>query len=90
MREVVATTIDVTRTIDNNPEPVEVFLDGWVDFTVDKNYGADADGNRGMKKIIVNDVFDVSATDDQGNDVILTEEEKAVAEEALVRQFLEG
>lgn len=90
MREVVATKMDVTRKIDDEEVPVEIFVDGWVEFNVEKEYGADADGNRGVKRTFVTDVFDVTATDEEGNDVILTETEKSLAEENLVREFLEG
>lgn len=41
----------LTRTV-----TVEVEADVTVTFDIDRNYGADADGNRGTRAVFVNDV----------------------------------
>lgn len=39
-----------------------------VDYIVDKNYGADADGNRGIEKLFINDVKVRNIIDFDGNE----------------------
>jgi len=78
----------VTAQIQINGE--EVFVDGYVYFHTETNYGADADGNRGSRKIFIDDIQEVIATTHDGSHVHLSEEDKERAVEAITISFLEG
>ncbi len=67
----------------------EVIIDGYVHYHVDRNYGADADGNRATSRTFVEGITDIEAIDAEGNDVQLTDNQKENAEEALIRKFME-
>lgn len=67
----------------------EVNIDGYVYFHTENNYGADADGNRGVKQVFVDEVKEVSAyRNDEQIELNLNEKERA--EETLTRAFIEG
>lgn len=71
-------------------QDVEVSIDGWVVFSVDVNYGADADGRRGVKRTFAENVIDIMACDSNSENVELSELEKDLAADLLIRKFLEG
>lgn len=68
----------------------EVIIDGYVEYYVEHNYGADADGKRGMKRIFIEDVTNVEAVDLDGNDFILNIDNLTRASEVLVTKFMEA
>lgn len=86
MREV----ISVNMIIDRNDGDVEVYVDGQVKYHEETSYGSDADGNRGMRKTIIDDVTEVMAFDTDGGTVDLTEDEIENAKESIANNFLEG
>ena len=61
-----------------------VAVDGYVHYTVDKKYGADADGNRGTSMTTVDEVTGIDCESE------LSKEEMERAEQELVEKFLEG
>ncbi|NJO00330.1 MAG: hypothetical protein HC880_00440 [Bacteroidia bacterium] len=67
-----------------------VDVTGLVEYTIERNYGADADGNRGCSKVIVQNVSNIKARDDQMNEVELNKLEEESAIDELVRNFLES
>lgn len=67
----------------------ECEVDGYVSFTVENDYGADADGNRGVAKIIVDDVTSIEAYDYNGDNVTLNPDEIEIAAQQLTNKFLE-
>lgn len=80
-KELVTTTIMI--------DDVEVNIDGYVHYYVDKNYGADADGNRGQVCTFIDDVTDVSAYLDDVR-IELSPRDLQRATVALGNLFLEG
>ena len=58
LKEYVFTTMIINR----NREEIEVNIEGMVHYDVESNYGADADGNRGTRMTIVEDVVDIGAS----------------------------
>lgn len=85
MKELITSTMMVER----NGEEVEVDIDGYVSFSVDRHYGADADGNRAISKTFVDDVTDIAAYD-HGEDISLNSIELEAAADKLTHKFLEG
>lgn len=69
---------------------VEVTIDGYVHYSVDNFYGEDADGKRGVQRITVDDVTDISGYDNTLNKVALTKEDIDWAGAILTREFLEN
>ena len=68
----------------------EIAIEGYVNYSVDRNYGADADGNRGSVLKEVDDVTNLSAYNEDGDYVELNESQKDRACEILTRSFLES
>lgn len=69
---------------------VEFIVNGYVHYNVDKKYGADADGNRGEKRVFVDDVTDIQAFDRMEDDeVYMHPSDKDRIAEELTRKFLE-
>jgi hypothetical protein len=68
---------------------IEGYIEGYVIYNVDKNYGEDADGKRGIKKIFVEDIQNLQAFTKDGEDLFLTQEEYDNACEILTRKFFE-
>lgn len=69
----------------------EIDVDGYVEYHEETNYGADADGNRGEKRIFVDDVIKIYAWDDyKQKEVELTKNQLDLAAEILTHRFLEG
>lgn len=87
-RELVSATMEVPGG--PNRLDREVNIDGYVYYHTDTNYGADADGNRGVRRTFVDDVTEVSARDFDGEDVSLCPADTDRAAELLTRKFLEG
>lgn len=82
MKEVVTTHMEMGQSIIN--------IDGYVHYHVEMNYGEDADGNRGEKRIFVDDVTNIQAYTEGLDIIVLTNEDKERASEKLAREFLEG
>lgn len=90
MRSIESVTMLIPDPKSNDGEEIEINVDGYVHYHVERNWGADSDGHRGIKKIFVDDVKDVEAYDLDGADVELTEAQKEEAIELLGNKFLEG
>jgi hypothetical protein len=84
MREFVWTDIDF------GPHSDVYRVDGYVEYTEEIDYGADADGNRGSIRKFVQNVTELLAYDTKDDPVEMTEEEQQKASDALVRRFLNG
>jgi len=83
MKCIATTTIEIEE--DNGL--IEIQVEGYVIYSIDKSYGEDADGNRGTSKTIVDDVVELTAY--YNSDVIdLTDPQKQQAEDAIVKSFL--
>ena len=67
----------------------ELAVEGTVEYSVDIDYGSDADGNRGCRKVTVDDVTDVWASDEDGEIIELDKEDLELAKDNLVQKFLE-
>ena len=80
------TVVDCEMVLERDQGEVDVVVEGYVVYSVDTTFGSDADGNRGERKVSVEDV---QATDEDGDDVDLTEEELGEAKEKLGDKFLE-
>lgn len=85
-KELVTTSMTVIR----GEEEIEIVIDGYVEYYQDSNYGADADGNRGMKRIFVRDVYEIGTYDEKSQPFDLTPEELVKAAETITRLFLEN
>ena len=84
MKDFVSSEMMVNR----NDDEFEVNIEGWIIYSVDTNYGADADGNRGVKKIFAEDIEDLTAYTVDGDDFELTTDEREQAEDILTHKFL--
>jgi hypothetical protein len=73
---------------DKDGEDYDLVVDGQVHYSVETNYGANADGNRGWSKLFIDDVTHVCG---YVNDVQvkLSAEDEFLAEEALTDELLE-
>lgn len=67
----------------------EIFIDGYVHYHVETNCFSDADGNRGVQKIFVDDVTDIVGYTRELGNIGLTENDKYKAGEILVREFFD-
>ena len=63
---------------------------GIVSFFVDTRYGADAYGNRGERRTIVDEVLDINVWDILCNELRITAKEEEYIAEQLTIKFLEG
>ena len=71
----ISETMDLTVTLKNGKK---ISAEVEVHYCIDNNYGADADGNRGVSALFIEDVIvDDLTHDDDGNP--LTEEETILA-----------
>ena len=68
----------------------EITIEGWVNYEVDINYGADADGNRGSRRTVVEDVEDIKGYDVLNDEIKLSVDQLIAASEILANKFLEG
>ena len=76
--------------IERNGNKQIVSVDGYIGYFIDRDYGADADGHRGIKKVSIDGIDDLMAHSDTCETINLSPEEKARAEDILIRKFLEG
>lgn len=83
------TLVTSNMMIERDGEEIDINIDGYVWFTVDRNYGADADGNRGIVKLEVKDIYDVRGYFENLSDANLTQHEIDQACERLFNQFSE-
>ena len=86
MKEIVSTKMTIHRCSDD----IEIDVDGYVHHYTETSYGEDADGNRGVERTFVEDVTDISAYTDNGDEFDLKDDEKDLAAEILAMNFLEG
>lgn len=84
MKEYAASKMLIDREGD-----VEVFIEGDVEYSIDKRYGEDADGNRGEPRFIAEDVYNFQAELD-GEIIQLTPQEEERAKEILTDKVREG
>jgi hypothetical protein len=82
--------VAIDMMIERNGSEQEIIVDGYVIWNEDTRYGADADGNRGVKRIAVYEVQDIFAHDDNDDEIKLTESEIERAAEKIKIKFLEG
>lgn len=87
-KELVNATMMINEEDRDNAE--EVNIDGYVEYTVDTRYGEDADGNRGVSRIEVEDVTDIRTFTINGEEVFLNGKYLQKASDTLTRRFLEG
>ena len=62
-------------------------IEGYVHYYIEENYGEDADGKRGERHVFIEDVTDVCAFSENGEDLILTDKQRKKAEKELVDEF---
>ena len=79
----------ISTTMQINEEQY-INLDGYILYHIDRFYGTDADGNRGESRTIIDDVVDVAAYDDDGDDIKLQQYQLDNACKVLGDKFLEG
>ena len=87
MKELVSTLMLIEVNADCSQE---VAVDGYVHYHVENDYGADADGNRGVQRVFIDDITDLGATTEDGDDVELTPEYEKKAYRKITEKFLEG
>ena len=68
----------------------EVVIDGYVHYHTEAKWGADADGNRGVKRTFVDDVTNINIYSYEGDDVKFTADDENRAADILGTKFLEG
>lgn len=86
------TLVTTSTMMEINGEEIEVNVDGYVQYSVDTQYGADADGKRGIKRTVVDDVENIGVYDPLSFDDIydsLNDNNKEKASDAIVEAFLE-
>jgi len=74
--------------LDRGGALIPVDVTGIVDYFVDTKYGADADGNRGEKRTIVDEVIKINAWDDDVHALELSSKEEDYIADVLTRKFL--
>ena len=74
---------------DANGEDQEINIEGYVHHYVELAYGADADGHRGISRVFVDDVTDIGAYDQDGEEIELSSDDIERAGELLTEEFLE-
>lgn len=87
MRQVVSGEIEMEMA---NGNVKDLNIEGFVHYHVDKYFGADADGNRGEVRTIIDDVIDVNVYDMDGNDVEITSPQRETVKAKLVTIFMEN
>lgn len=76
--------------IERNGEPEEIFIDGYVEYHIEPNWGSDADGNRGIERVIVDRITQLGFYSDDLKEIKPTEEEELEAQDILRDTFLEN
>jgi len=74
--------------LDRGGALIPVDITGIVDYFVDTKYGEDADGNRGEKRTIVDEVVEINAWDDDVKALALTQKEEDFLADLLTKKFL--
>ncbi len=70
---------------------IEVTVEGMVEYEIDRNYGADRDGNRGECRVFVTGVTDITAFDPYLNTgCSLSKDEELQASDVLKDKFIEN
>lgn len=65
-------------------------VDGYVHYSEDINYGADADGNRGIKVTSIDDIEGIQAHDKTGNEFKLEGKNLTEAIQYIEEKFFQG
>jgi hypothetical protein len=82
--------VESTMIIKRGGEDMEVYVDGYVHSSKDVLFGADADGHRGISRVLVEKTDGVMASTMSGESVILTEIEYEAASDLLTETFLQN
>ena len=94
MKRLISSTMILNRGIAVNDDIAdyvqEIAIDGYIIYSIDTTWGADADGNRAVQRCIIEDIDDLMAYDQDGEEVLLTKVEENQAAEILTRKFLEN
>lgn len=78
-----------TRTeIERGGSLIPVDVMGIVKYKIDRRYGADADGNRGESRTIIDEVVDIHGWDDDVNEMALNNKEEDFVANILINKFL--
>ena len=78
----------VTSEMDIGDKVIDI--EGYVMSYTDRAYGQDADGNRAISRTFVEDVVDITAYDEDGEEIELTARQKERAAIILTDKFFEG
>ena len=82
--------ISSTMIIQRKEEDLEIYVDGYVHYNKDLQFGEDADGRRGVSRILVEEVDCVMASTMEGVDIVLSEIEYEAASDLLAETFLQS
>ena len=82
--------VQTRMMVNRNGEEQEIYIDGYVSYSIDKFYGQDAGGGHAESRTFVEDVTDITAWGVFGEDVLLDAKEREQAERLLGEQFLNG
>lgn len=80
--------VQTRMIVERGDEEIELYIDGSVDYSEEKNYGEDAEGGRAESRIFVEDITDITAWGIFGEDIVLTLKEREKAERLLAEEFL--
>ena len=85
--------VEVSYWVDKDEGEIEVFVDGLVHYSVDHNYGEDADGNRGCEMTFIEDITEIDsgyAYNEYGDEyeVTFTSKERSEVEELVSSKFI--
>lgn len=86
MKTLISTTIELEK----GDDLVLLDIDGIVHYTIDRDYGSDADGRRGTIKTFIDDIVDVMATDSEGETFELNKEQLEKVERKITEKFMHG
>lgn len=74
--------------INRNGALIPVDVVGTLNYYVDTSYGDDADGNRGERRTVVDEVRDIYVWDDEANALKISEWEQEMLAQTLTEKFL--
>lgn len=78
-------TVSATMEIDG----IEIDVEGVVEYYIDNNWGADADGNRGSTRIFIDEIDNIRAFS-ESEEIALSENDYEMAIEILSDKFFES
>lgn len=88
MNKLITSSIIINRGDNNGEVEIELVIQGFVHYHVEKDSRSDADGNRGFPEVFIDEVTDFEASDQDGNVFALEDKEKDRAIDKLVDHFL--